>query len=393
MAARKRKSIRKNVIGSFTHETNAGGLSDGGLIVTPADVGAETIELGFADGGAVDLLGTEASFLVPTEARAMDGEPLPGMLFASATSTGVDAFQNTGGEGLLIEQPWRVFPNESWTEEYDDETGDGWSPSTAWIPGSTWDPAESKSVSTFIPTDEATFASRLGVETRELRDRFGPYRTVEADEELRTDELLIAAFTDDRTFPSTPLTSPDRIDIGQLFNAGISAPLSGATFGFSVLATPNASVAGQNLNPLAGLEFEEIFAHEEVRDVLRRAGVTDARTVEWLVGPDAVDGDRVPPLVANPDPILEADPATTLLDDEVDLRTFVGVLNGQVGPWAIAIHAARLVDDDIVLATGINRRPVADTDATGVLDGETLTRARERTTATMVTLRKAGGDR
>ncbi|MCW8172492.1 hypothetical protein D8S78_08600 [Natrialba swarupiae] len=70
------------------------------------------------------ILGTEASFLVPTEARAMDGEPLPGMLFASATSTGVDAFQNTGGEGL-IEQPWRVFPNESWTEEYDDETGEG----------------------------------------------------------------------------------------------------------------------------------------------------------------------------------------------------------------------------------------------------------------------------
>ncbi|MCW8172491.1 hypothetical protein D8S78_08595 [Natrialba swarupiae] len=203
---------------------------------------------------------------------------------------------------------------------------------------------------------------------------------------------MIAAFTDDRTFPSTPLTSPDRIDIGQLFNAGISAPLSGATFGFSVLATPNASVAGQNLNPCRA-RVRGNFAHEEVRDVLRRAGVTDARTVEWLVGPDAVDGDRVPPLVANPDPILEADPATTLLDDEVDLRTFVGVLNGQVGPWAIAIHAARPVDDDIVLATGINRRPVADTDATGVLDGETLTRARELTTATMVTLRKAGGDR
>ncbi len=54
MAARKQKGIWKNVIGSFTHETNAGGLSDGGLIVTPADVGAETIELGFADGGAVD---------------------------------------------------------------------------------------------------------------------------------------------------------------------------------------------------------------------------------------------------------------------------------------------------------------------------------------------------
>ncbi|WP_138005453.1 DUF6517 family protein [Halalkalirubrum salinum] len=391
MAARKKGIVLHSVGGSFTHETNAGGLSDGGLVVTPAAVGIETVELGFADGGAVDLPGTEASFLVPTEARMTDGAPLPGMLFASATSTGVEKFQNTGDEGLLIEQPWRVFPNESWVEEHDEETGEGWSPAASWIPGSSWSSDKQRSVSTFVPTDEATFAARMGVETRELRDRFGPYRTVEADEELRTDELLIAAFTDERTFPSTPLTLPDEIDIGQLFNAGVPAPLPGATFGFSVLATPNASVAGQNLNPFAGLAFEEILAREEVRNLLYRAGVTDARTVEWLTGPDPVDGDRVPPLVADPDPILAADPTTPLLGDEVDLRTFVGVLNGQAQPWAIAIHAARLTDDDLVFVTGINRRPVADADATGVLDGETLTRARELTAATTRTLLKADG--
>lgn len=391
MAARKPRGIRNSVIGSFVHETNAGGLSDGGLIVTPAEVGIEEIELGFLDDGAIVLPGTEASFLVPTEARAIDDAPLPGMLFASAKSAGVDAFRNTGGEGLLIEQPWHVFPNGSWAEEYDDETGEGWNPNTSWIPGSTWNPTESQSVPTFIPVDESTFASRVGVETRELRDRFGSYRVIEAGEELRTDELLIAAFTDARAFPSMSLTSPDRIDTKRLFNAGIPAPLSGATFGFSVLATPNASVAGRNLNPLAGLEFEEILAREEVRDVLRRTGVTDGETVEWLIGPDALDGDRVPPLVANPDPILEADPTTSLLNDEVDVRTFVGVLSGRTGPWAIAIHAARSVDDDIVLVTGINRRPIADVDATDVLDGGTLAQARELTTATMVTLQKDNG--
>lgn len=131
---------------------------------------------------------------------------------------------------------------------------------------------------------------------------------------------------------------------GELFNQGV-APTGGATYGMGVLSTPAAKVAGQSLNPIHGVDFGTLLTSDEARGLLREAGVTHAGDVEWLSGPEAV-------AVGGQSPF-------TLLGEDAEQGTFVGVVSGEHGPWSVVANLARVVAEDLVVAVGIQRRPLS----------------------------------
>jgi hypothetical protein len=169
------------------------------------------------------------------------------------------------------------------------------------------------------------------------------------------------------TAVATPLSGREA-DVSvprRVFDAGVAAPLAGATFGLGVLSTPDADAAGQSANPLVGIETASLLERDAARRMLRRAGVTDADEVEWLAGPQAASGG-------------ESGEGTSMLGTTTDIEQFLGVVVGDTGPWGVGVHVARVTDDDHVIAAGVDRRPLASAD--GFLDadhGTRLGRARE----------------
>jgi hypothetical protein len=172
------------------------------------------------------------------------------------------------------------------------------------------------------------------------------------------------------TAVATPLSERDAdVQVPRsVFDTGAAAPLAGATFGLGVLSTPDASIAGQSANPLVGIDTPSLLQRDEARRMLRQAGVTDAASVEWLAGPQAVsaDGDG-------------EDGGASMLGTTTEIEQFVGVVNGETGPWGVRVHVARITEGDHVIAAGVDRRPLASTES-GFMDadhGTRLQRARE----------------
>ena len=168
-----------------------------------------------------------------------------------------------------------------------------------------------------------------------------------------------------------------------VFDTGAPAPLSGATFGMAVLSTPTAAVAGQSVNPLVGVGTRDLLQRDVARQMLERAGVSDASDLRWLAGPDSMTRtgvDDTEPLsganTSSATPQGESDP--TLLGTETTIESFEGIINGEVGPWGIGVHVARATPDDHVVVAGVQRRPLASPDAgtNGPLFPESHRRAR-----------------
>ncbi|MEF8772531.1 DUF6517 family protein, partial [Halodesulfurarchaeum sp.] len=152
-----------------------------------------------------------------------------------------------------------------------------------------------------------------------------------------------------------------------LFDAGAPAPLAGATFSLGTLSTPDVSVAGQSANPLGSMDTTELLQHDTARKIIVRAGLTDGVTAEWIDGPREVSGEYEPQTV-------------TVLDTDSTLRSFVGVVSGTDGPWAVGVHVARVMAEDRVVVAGVHRHPIGSRE-TGFETGDgwrqTISRARD----------------
>ena len=141
---------------------------------------------------------------------------------------------------------------------------------------------------------------------------------------------------------ASPMLSPDVAP----------APMGGATFGAAVLSTPAAEVAGQSVNPLATMSFEEILTDERTRGVFGKI-VWDAgagrRDLTWTAGPSEVmiaTGDR-----------------TYVLGNETELKSFVGVVDAEDGPWGVGVHVARVEHEgDSVISASSHRRIIGTDD-------------------------------
>lgn len=169
-----------------------------------------------------------------------------------------------------------------------------------------------------------------------------------------------------------------------MLNAGKPVPLGGEAFGLAALTTPNASVAGEDLNPLVGEDTGALLQRDAARRMLRRAGLTDAVDVEWLAGPRSVGPDAG---------YLDEIPRTLLVGSDTELEQFVGVVSGEQGLWGVAVMVARVTPNDHVIAAGGVRRPVgtADVDVAKVWPKDYLTRAAEFAAESMSSLEAVDG--
>lgn len=122
------------------------------------------------------------------------------------------------------------------------------------------------------------------------------------------------------------------------------APLRGSTYGVGVFSTPAAEIESHSLNPISQLGLRDFLTRPQARSMLREVGVTDAEDVEWLQGPEeGVAGAEGPTNI-------------NFLGEETELKTFGGVFSGDVGPWSVAVHMARVnVESDIVIGAGVQR--------------------------------------
>jgi hypothetical protein len=169
---------------------------------------------------------------------------------------------------------------------------------------------------------------------------------VEPGETIETAETVVAARVADFDNPNNVV--PSR----QLFDRGVMLPLAGQPYGLGVLATPDASVAGQSANPLVGMDTAELLQRDAAKRVLAQTGLTDADSVEWRAGP------RKPTEYPAPDDWEEAE----LVGTGVTPEFFIGVVSGEDGLWGVLLTVARITDDDHVIAVGAITRPVGTVD-------------------------------
>lgn len=178
-----------------------------------------------------------------------------------------------------------------------------------------------------------------GVSAEEMPgERIQEGETIEAKGKVFTGILGSIIHPDDQSFlessiPIQPKAKP--------------APLRGSTFGIGFFSTPAAEIEGESLNPISQLGLRNILRSPRARGMLRDAGATDADDVEWLQGPEeALDA---------------AEEEIVFLGKKTELKTFTGLVSGDVGPWSVAVHVARVnVESDIVIGAGVQRTPFDD---------------------------------
>lgn len=363
----------RTTTGRFVERVNGGRISEGGVVARGDDLGVEGLTLPFLE-GAPTVPGSQVGVLAPAGIRAGDGIGAGELM---AVVEGID--EATVGGGTAFAAPLEdVLAPSGWL------VGDG-------------EPFDRSSPLLDGASPKIDESSPLLDKASPLLDRSSPMLCSLG--ELSPDEVFGLpaedlpgepvgsgeTFTGNNPFLAVPVPgdltgqSPFEMEASRLLDAGVAAPLDGASFGLDVLATPNASVAGQSANPMVGTETVELLHRPEARRMLRRAGVTDADEVEWLAGPRAfgdgegktfVSGGQVP---------------TTFVGTETGLEHFVGVVSGNDGPWGVGVHVARVTDDDHVLAAGVHRVPVGTPDG-GFMEFDHTVRMRRGSRLTVETI-------
>ena len=196
-----------------------------------------------------------------------------------------------------------------------------------------------------------------------------PGRPLDDGEAVELDNTVVAVPGPDWAPSDKPDWTPD-----QLFDAGVPAPLSGATYEMGVLSTPNAVVSDQSVNPLMQLSFEEILTNDATRQLLIRAGITDADDFEWRKGPteigDVPDGTEFADVPDGTEFSDSPDGTTVhILDETAETKAYAGVVEGD-NSWLVVVDLARAEYDDFaVITAGIQRSPVGSGATSDVPDG------------------------
>lgn len=345
-----------SLLGRFVERANGGRLSDGAVVLPAADLGFDPVPIGVVE-GAPSVPGDLVSLLVPggtsdekVEREGVKGSMalVPGEAFGDAA---IAPARRGGGDGEpafdRVVDLTALLPEGSWTPGRSEDAsgpGEGWLTPSAAAAGieisvEKVERAGLAPVATGSGGWEGAFGSaRAGASPpgRPVRgdETFEPGRTLLAV----TGDALLETWPDD--VPMPPAT--DRLELGDA--VPVPAPLGGVTFGVAVLSTPSVSVAGRSANPLVEVGTSELLRSEAARDLLVRAGITDAETISWRDGPERVDLD---------------DPSTaTVLGTEAPFESFVGVVDGEAGPWGVGVHVVRADADDHVIVAGVHRRAV-----------------------------------
>jgi phage tail-like protein len=353
----------------FVETANDGRVSDGAAVVTAGDIADAPATLGVLE-SAPAVPADRMSLLVPEGARGGDsaGQALwmlsgrDALENAESTSIAVDP----DGAGLYWIPATTFFPDRAWGEP---EAGADADVELRPVPGWPIDRADRRVlVATGGPSISTAFGGGADGDL-ELNAE-----AVEPDESITPGEIAVAIIGDPMAGPDDALlsvTESEPASVGPFFDAGVPAPLAGATFGLATLSTPTASVAGRSANPLNGMATTDLLESEAARRVLKRAGVKAAENVEWLVGPREVTG--------------EFDELTaSLLGEAASLRSFEGAVTGQDGPWDVGVHTARVTQADEVVAAGVHSHPAGTPDGTSAAESShVFARARRFTAETV----------
>lgn len=311
---------------------------------------ASELEFGQSNPAYVDGDATvdpnEVTVIVPERARH-DGEVRLEELLTlhHADALGVDELTSRGANNYLVDArdvipPKSFHPDTSWSS---------WTPDDRWVAGhdSHWIPDEPSSLRCLVCLGEQSPADVFDVEEM-------PGRRLEEGESVETAATLVLI--------PAPKEYPGDVAVPEwrsVFDAGIPSMVRGATYGLGVMATPNAEIEGESVNPLAQIGLQELLTSDVARDFLRRVGVTDADEVEWIRGPNKTGG-----------AVWGVDDTVSILDEETAVESFAGVVSGRAGPWAVAIHAAKATPDDVVFAAATHRRPIGTPDGRELASAE-----------------------
>lgn len=288
-------------------------------------------------GMGISISGDQFSIVVPEGARA-DTEVDPGKTLAVIPGVAMD--QNSGeysgdapgafvsGEDLfpcctlIPSQP--IFPSGLYF------------PSGSFFPD-TRSPDTLSEFRGFVPNVES-FMNRAGIdELPESAQRVEPGETIETAETVIVSPL--ADFDNPHDLPPA----------SQLFDTGAMLPMGGTPFGLGVFATPTASIGGQEVSTLVGMDTKQLLSQEAIGRLLGQSGIVSVDSVEWLIEPSPTD-------------FTLSQPGFELLGQDAELQSFTGVLSGEDGAWGVLLAVSRITDSDhIVAASGISR-PVGTPD-------------------------------
>jgi len=235
----------------------------------------------------------------------------------------VDEVTSRGGNNYLLNLP-PVLPDRGFTPQ-----SSGYEPDDRWVAGHEghWLPDDASSLRCLVCLGEQSPESVFGI------DVVCPECRIEDGETVSTEDTVFFAPAP----KENPEPNPGVMDAAEVFDAGYPSPMGGPTYGLGVIATPNAEIADESVNPLARMGSRELLTSDRTRGVLAEAGLTDADDFEWLRGPERMPGSG-----------WRADSAT-VLGEEVSLESFGGVVSGKEGPWAAGVHVSKAAADDVVV--------------------------------------------
>lgn len=346
--------------------------SGSAVIAHGPDLGLGDFRLG-GSGNAPAIGPDQVTVVAPEAARAGGSNAMATIggvdVSAMATIGGVDVSAiptlgsdfMSGLDAAYVFDAKEFFPGTQWIP---DST---WFPGTQWVPRDDGNGATPDSLRVLLFANEGVVEETFGAPAGEL-----PGERVTDFESYDTgnNPFLVVAPAAATFGGDLPFATSD------VFDAGVPAPLGGATFGLGVLSTPAAKVAGNAVNPLAGMGYVEMLTDDRVAGALD-PNVPGLDSIEWLGGPRNVTDE----------PGVMADDAegsiVTLLDQESQLESFAGVIDGPNGPLGVGVHMARVeYEGDVVITAGVHHWPEESADAAtddefaAVLGGGTFTGAR-----------------
>ena len=317
-----------------------------------------------------EVPGSGAAVTIPSFSDlAINGDPISFLKEADQRSS--DYFSLVipegarGGEGVAPEQTMTLAPGagvNADTVTYDGDGPGAFVPGKAWVPNYTYSPGEAyfpglsavagwktdESGRDDLGTDDNPVQTVFVPNIEQFMDRVGTESLPEGAERVESGTSIDTQGGTVFAGPSDLLFPDDAFDERQfpddIYDQGVALPLNGEPFGLGALATPTASVGGEEANPLVDAETGELLQRDATNRLLADTGITDADDAEWLAAPERMDMESAPT-------------ATTLLDTETDLETFGGVLSGDDGPWAAILFVGRVTDGDHVVAVAGVTRP------------------------------------
>lgn len=355
----------RTLVGRFVERTNGGRISDGAVVVSAADLGVEEVPIGTV-AGTPTVPGDLVSVVVPSGGRNIKIEISKvehTMVLVPGEALGDRPIELADDGGRVVGLS-ELLPDGSWTPtESDGGPGSGWLTSraaTEKIEISVEKVERAKLAP--VSTGSSGWGEAFGLEEAKL-----PGRDPEPDETFEPGRTLLA-LTGRALVESWPEDDPPvpsgRLDFGDAVPT--PAPMGGVTFSMAVLSTPTASVAGKSANPLTEVDTTKLLRREEAKQLLTRAGISDVDGLAWAAGPEPVEPGEGPTTV-------------TLLGTETEIESFVGVVEGDAGPWGVGVHFVRADADDHVIVVGVHRRAVGSADGTvaALREGNDLVEARK----------------